>query len=97
MSDTLRFVVGDEVKTEEARALTPSALAASSKEATHTAKPQVAREQGGNNEYLIYGAICLALGVIAFIVVAHRTKKSQKQIEEAREDVSRDFGSESDV
>lgn len=97
VSDTLRFVVGDEVKTEEARALTPSALAASTKEGTHTAKPQVAREQGGNYEYLIYGAICLALGVIAYIVVAHRTKKSQKQIEEAREDVSRDFGSESDV
>ena len=97
VADTLRFVVGDETKVEEARALTPSALAASTKEGTHTAKPQAPREQGGNSEYLIYGAICLALGVIAFIIVAHRTKKSQKQIEEAREDVSRDFGAESDV
>mgnify|MGYP006963745796 FL=1 len=97
MSDTLRFVVGDEVNVEEARALTPSALAASSKEGTHTSKPQVPREQGGNSEYLIYGAICLALGVIAFIVVAHRTKESRKQIEEAREEVRRDFGSEDDA
>ena len=97
VSDTLRFVVGDEVNAKEARALAPSPLAASSKEGTHTAKPQAPREQGGNSEYLIYGAICLALGVIAFIIVAHRTKKSQKQIEEAREDVSRDFGAESDV
>ena len=62
-----------------------------------TAKPQAPREQGGNSEYLIYGAICLALGVLAFIVVSHRTKKSKKQIEEAREDVLRDFGTESDV
>jgi hypothetical protein len=46
---------------------------------------------------LIYGAICLALGVLAFIVVSHRTKKSKQQIEEAREDVLRDFGAESDV
>ena len=97
VADTLRFVVGDETKVGGARALAPRALAASSKEGTHTAKPQAPREQGGNSEYLIYGAICLALGVIAFIIVAHRTKKSQKQIEEAREDVSRDFGAESDV
>lgn len=97
VSDTLRFVVGDGVKVEEARALTPNALAASSKEGTDTAKPQAPREQGGNSEYLVYGVICLALGVLAFIVVSHRTKKSKKQIEEAREDVLRDFGAESDV
>ena len=97
VSDTLRFVVGDGAKVEEARALTPNALAASSKEETDTAKPQAPREQGGNSEYLIYGVICLALGVLAFIVVSHRTKKSKKQIEEAREDVLRDFGAESDV
>ena len=97
VADTLRFIVGDEAKVEEARALTTTALAASSKEGTHTSKPQVPREQGGNSEYLIYGAICLALGVIAFIVVAHRTKKSRKQIEEAREEVRRDFASEDGV
>ncbi|MBS5751037.1 MAG: choice-of-anchor M domain-containing protein [Actinomyces sp. oral taxon 181] len=97
VSDTLRFVVGDGAKVEEARALTPNALAASLKEETDTAKPQAPREQGGNSEYLIYGVICLALSVLAFIVVSHRTKKSKKQIEQAREDVLRDFGAESDV
>ena len=97
VSDTLRFVVGDGAKVEEARALTPNALAASSNKGTDTAKPQAPREQSGNSEYLIYGVICLALAVLAFIVVFHRTKKSKKQIEKAREDVLRDFGSESDV
>ncbi len=97
VSDTLRFVVGDEAKIEEARALTTTALAASSKASKQPDKHEEARQHGGNGEFFIYGGICLALGVIAFIVVAHRTKKSRKQIEEAREEVRRDFGSEDSV
>ena len=97
VSDTLRFVVGDEAKVEEARALTTTALVASSKANKQPDKHEDVREQGGNGDFFIYGGICLALGVIAFIVVAHRTKKSRKQIEEAREEVRRDFGSEDSV
>ena len=94
VADTLRFVVGDEAKVEEARALTTTALAASSKANKQPSAHEDASQQGGNREFFIYGGICLVLGVIAFVLVARRTKRTQAQIEEAREEVRRDFGSE---
>ena len=97
VADTLRFIVGDEAKVEEARALTTTALAASSKASKQPSAHEDTREPGGNGEFFIYGGICLALGVIAFVLVARRTKKTRAQIEEAREEVRRDFGSEDDV
>ena len=95
VADTLRFVVGDEAKVEEARALTTTALAASSKANKQPSAHEHASQQGGNREFFIYGGICLVLGVIAFVLVARRTKRTQAQIEEAREEVRRGFGSES--
>ena len=95
VADTLRFVVGDEAKVEEARALTTTALAASSKANKQPSAHEDASQQGGNREFFIYGGICLVLGVIAFVLVARRTKRTQAQIEEAREEVRRGFGSES--
>ncbi len=97
VADTLRFIVGDEAKVEEARALTTTALAASSKASKQPSAHEDTREPGGNGEFFIYGGICLALGVIAFVLVARRTKKTRAQIEEAREEVRRDFGSEDDA
>ena len=95
VADTLRFVVGDEAKVEEARALTTTALAASAKANKQPSAHEHASQQGGDREFFIYGGICLVLGVIAFVLVARRTKRTQAQIEEAREEVRRGFGSES--
>ncbi len=97
VSDTLRFVVGDEAAVEEARALNSTPLSASSQASKQPHAQEEVFEQGSNYESLLYALICVGLAVASFLVVSRRSRQTRRQIEEARNEVRQDWETGSDA